>query len=203
MALKVSELLTPEQVQRLRGKSDLVGALLVLHAWGLICAQHGAVRVVAQPAHFRAGRDGDRHAPARPRHPDARRRARAAVRQPAAERVGRHLAVRRAGLHQPARSIGPITWRTIATRSRPRIPISACRRRSRSAAGACGARSCRDLTGRTAYQRRLEQFRGGLAKEWRSFAANLVLLGGARRRPATGGSIRCCGWCRSRPGISS
>jgi fatty acid desaturase len=36
MALKSSELLTPDQVQRLRGKSDLVGALLVLHAWGLI-----------------------------------------------------------------------------------------------------------------------------------------------------------------------
>ncbi len=36
MALKSSELLTPEQVQRLRGKSDVVGALLVLHAWGLI-----------------------------------------------------------------------------------------------------------------------------------------------------------------------
>ena len=36
MALKSSELLTPEQVQRLRGKSDFVGALLVLHAWALI-----------------------------------------------------------------------------------------------------------------------------------------------------------------------
>jgi fatty acid desaturase len=36
MVLKSSELLTPEQVQRLRGKSDFVGALLVLHAWGLI-----------------------------------------------------------------------------------------------------------------------------------------------------------------------
>ena len=36
MALKSSELLTPEQVQRLRGKSDVVGALLVLHAWALI-----------------------------------------------------------------------------------------------------------------------------------------------------------------------
>jgi fatty acid desaturase len=36
MALKSSELLTPEQVQRLRGKSDFAGALLVLHAWGLI-----------------------------------------------------------------------------------------------------------------------------------------------------------------------
>ena len=36
MAPKSSELLTPEQVQRLRRKSDLVGALLVLHAWALI-----------------------------------------------------------------------------------------------------------------------------------------------------------------------
>src|SRR6186713_149416 len=38
MAPKVSELLTPEQVQELRGKSDLAGALLVLHAWALIFA---------------------------------------------------------------------------------------------------------------------------------------------------------------------
>ena len=38
MAPKVSELLTPEQVRELRGKSDLVGALLVLHAWALIVA---------------------------------------------------------------------------------------------------------------------------------------------------------------------
>ncbi|MEI6204800.1 MAG: fatty acid desaturase family protein [Enhydrobacter sp.] len=36
MAPKSSELLTNEQVQRLRGKSDVVGALLVLHAWALI-----------------------------------------------------------------------------------------------------------------------------------------------------------------------
>ena len=36
MAPRISELLTAEQVQGLRGKSDLMGALLVLHAWGLI-----------------------------------------------------------------------------------------------------------------------------------------------------------------------
>src|SRR3954469_17853838 len=36
MAPKLSELLTPEQVQELRGKSNVVGALLVLHAWALI-----------------------------------------------------------------------------------------------------------------------------------------------------------------------
>ncbi|MGQ0585203.1 MAG: fatty acid desaturase family protein [Reyranella sp.] len=33
---KISDYLTPEQIRRLRGKSDLVGALLVLHAWALI-----------------------------------------------------------------------------------------------------------------------------------------------------------------------
>jgi fatty acid desaturase len=35
----------------------------------------------------------------------------------------------------------------------------------------------RDLSGRTAYQRRLEQFRRGLAKEGKAFIVNLVLLG--------------------------
>ena len=34
--VKVSDYLTPEQIRQLRGKSDLVGALLVLHAWTLI-----------------------------------------------------------------------------------------------------------------------------------------------------------------------
>lgn len=33
---KISDYLTPEQIQQLRGKSDLVGTLLVLHAWALI-----------------------------------------------------------------------------------------------------------------------------------------------------------------------
>ena len=33
---KISDYLTPEQIRQLRGKSDLVGALLVLHAWALI-----------------------------------------------------------------------------------------------------------------------------------------------------------------------
>ncbi len=36
MVLKPSDLLGPEQIQRLRGKSNVVGALLVLHAWALI-----------------------------------------------------------------------------------------------------------------------------------------------------------------------
>lgn len=36
MLPKVSDYLSPEQTSALRGKSDLVGALLVLHAWALI-----------------------------------------------------------------------------------------------------------------------------------------------------------------------
>lgn len=33
---KISDYLTPAQIRELRGKSDLVGAMLVLHAWALI-----------------------------------------------------------------------------------------------------------------------------------------------------------------------
>ena len=36
MALELSKLLTPEQVETLRARSNVVGALLVLHAWALI-----------------------------------------------------------------------------------------------------------------------------------------------------------------------
>ncbi len=36
--VKASDYLTPEQVRQLRGKSNVVGALLVLHAWALIAA---------------------------------------------------------------------------------------------------------------------------------------------------------------------
>jgi len=35
---KVSDFLTAEQLHELRGKSDVSGALLVLHAWVLIAA---------------------------------------------------------------------------------------------------------------------------------------------------------------------
>jgi hypothetical protein len=35
---KVGDFLTAEQLHELRGKSDVAGALLVLHAWVLIAA---------------------------------------------------------------------------------------------------------------------------------------------------------------------
>ncbi len=38
MLPKVSDFLTAEQVEELRGKSDVAGALLVMHAWALIAA---------------------------------------------------------------------------------------------------------------------------------------------------------------------
>ena len=37
-AVKTSDYLSAEQIRTLRGKSNLVGALLVLHAWALIVA---------------------------------------------------------------------------------------------------------------------------------------------------------------------
>src|SRR5947207_13772537 len=52
MAPKLSELLTPEQIQELRGKSDLVGALLVLHAWGLIFGSMALFAVFPNPLTF-------------------------------------------------------------------------------------------------------------------------------------------------------
>ncbi|HSI02753.1 MAG TPA: fatty acid desaturase, partial [Reyranella sp.] len=49
---RASELLTPEQVQRLRGKSDLAGGLLVLHAWGLIFASMALFAWLPNPITF-------------------------------------------------------------------------------------------------------------------------------------------------------
>ena len=102
MALKASRLLTPEQVQRLRAKSDLVGALLVLHAWGLIFASMALFVAWPNPLTFvvavmvigtrQLGLAILMHDAAHGLLFDNRR---------LNEWVG-DLAVRRAGLHQPA-----------------------------------------------------------------------------------------------------
>ena len=68
---KVSDFLTPEQVGALRGKSDLVGALLVLHAWALILGSMALFVWWPNPLTFPSGRHGDRRPATRPRHPDA------------------------------------------------------------------------------------------------------------------------------------
>ena len=131
------------------------------------------------PLHLPAGGDGDRRAPARPRHPDARCGARAAVRQPPAERVGRHVAVRGAGVHQLAAlsALSPAASSPHAAGrgSRPR-PVGAVPDHAQEPVAQDRAATSR---GRTAYQRRLRAVpprpRQGCAK---AFIANLVLLGG-------------------------
>ena len=177
MALEASRLLTPEQVQRLRAKSDLVGGLLVLHAWGLIFASMALFVAWPNPLSFviavtvigarQLGLAILMHDAAHGLLFDNRR---------LNEWVGTwlcaapvftslqlyrpyHLAHHRhtqqaedpdLGLSAPFPITAKSLWRKIA----------------------------RDLSGRTAYQRRLEQFRRGLAKESKAFIANLVLLGG-------------------------
>ena len=68
----------------------------------------------------------------------------------------------------------------------------------------------RDITGRTGYSQRKAQFLNALgdaswpfARRVRHFAAKLgpqlavnAVLAAASRWPASGGRIRCCGWCR-------
>ncbi len=49
---KVSDFLNPEQVRRLRGKSDFMGALLVLHAWATIAGSMALVVWWPNPATF-------------------------------------------------------------------------------------------------------------------------------------------------------
>jgi fatty acid desaturase len=177
MALEVSRLLTPEQVQRLRGKSDLVGALLVLHAWGLIFASMALFVAWPHPLSFVI-----------------------AVMVIGARQLGLAILMHDAahGLLFDKRRLNEWagTWLCAApvfTSLQLYRPYHLAHHRHTqqaedpdlglSAPFPITAKSLRrkivrDLSGRTAYQRRLEQFRRGLAKESKAFIANLVLLGG-------------------------
>lgn len=177
MALEASRLLTPEQVQRLRAKSDLVGALLVLHAWGLIFASMALFVAWPNPLTFVV-----------------------AVMVIGARQLGLAILMHDAahGLLFDSRRLNEwvATWlcaapvftslqlyrpyhlkhhRHTQQAEDPDLGLSAPFPISRRS---LWRKIARDLTGRTAYQRRLEQFRRGLAKEARAFIANLVLLGG-------------------------
>jgi len=177
MALEASRLLTPEQVRRLRAKSDLVGALLVLHAWGLIFASMALFVAWPNPLTFVV-----------------------AVMVIGARQLGLAILMHDAahGLLFDDRRLNEwaATWfcaapvftslqlyrpyhlahhRHTQQAEDPDIGLSAPFPISRQS---LWRKIVRDLTGRTAYQRRLEQFRRGLAKETRAFIANLVLLGG-------------------------
>ena len=176
MALEASRLLAPEQVQRLRGKSDLVGALLVLHAWGLVFASMALFVWWPNPLTFVI-----------------------AVMVIGTRQLGFAILMHDAahGLLFNDRRLneGVATWlcaapvftslqfyrpyhlahhRHTQQAEDPDLGLSAPFPISRRS---LWRKIARDLTGRTAYQRRLEQFRRGLAKERKAFIANLVLLG--------------------------
>jgi fatty acid desaturase len=176
MAPKVSELLTPEQVQELRGKSDLVGALLVLHAWALIFGSMAMFAMFPNPITFVL-----------------------AVMVIGARQLGLAILMHDAALGLMFANRGLNDWvgtwlcaspvftslalyrpyhlahhRHTQQAEDPDLGLSAPFPISRSS---LRRKIVRDLTGRTAYQRRVEQFRRGLLREWRSFVANLLLLG--------------------------
>jgi len=177
MALEASRLLTPEQVQRLRAKSDLVGGLLVLHAWGLIFASMALFVAWPNPLTFVI-----------------------AVMVIGARQLGLAILMHDAahGLLFDSRRLNEwvATWlcaapvftslqlyrpyhlkhhRHTQQAEDPDLGLSAP---FPITAKSLRRKIVRDLSGRTAYQRRLEQFRRGLAKESKAFIANLVLLGG-------------------------
>src|SRR5690348_16473012 len=177
MALEVSKLLTAEQVQRLRDKSDLVGALLVLHAWVLIFVSMALVVWWPNPLTFVI-----------------------AVMVIGTRQLGlailMHDAAHRLLFNDRRLNEWVATWlcaapvftslqlyrpyhlkhhRHTQQAEDPDLGLSAPFPISRRS---LWRKIARDLSGRTAYQRRLEQFRRGLAKESRAFIANLVLLGG-------------------------
>jgi fatty acid desaturase len=176
MAPKVSELLSPEQVQHLRGKSDLVGGLLVLHAWGLIAGSMALFVCWPNPISFvlavmvigtrQLGLAILMHDAAHGLLFDNRR---------LNEWVGTWLCAAPVftslALYRPYH----VTHHRHTQQAEdPDLGLSAAFPITRKS---LWRKIARDLTGRTAYRRRLEQFRRGLAKEWRTFAANLVLLG--------------------------
>ena len=177
MVPKPSELLTPQQVQDLRGKSNFVGALLVLHAWALIFSSMALFVWWPNPFTFLL-----------------------AVMVIGARQLGLAILMHDAahGLLFADRRLNEwvATWLCAAPvftslqRYRP-YHLKHHRHTQQAEDPDLGLSTpfpitrkslwrkiARDLTGRTAYQRRLEQFRRGLAKEAKAFIANLVLLGG-------------------------
>jgi fatty acid desaturase len=177
MVPRPSELVTPAQVQDLRGKSNFVGALLVLHAWALIFGSMALFVWWPNPVTFLL-----------------------AAMVIGARQLGLAILMHDAahGLLFADRRLneGVATWlcaapvftslqlyrpyhlkhhRHTQQAEDPDLGLSAPFPITRKS---LWRKIARDLTGRTAYQRRLEQFRRGLAKEGKAFIANLVLLAG-------------------------
>jgi fatty acid desaturase len=177
MALEVSRLLAPEQVQRLRGKSNLVGALLVLHAWALILGSMALFVWWPNPLTFvlAAMVIGARQLGLAILMHDAAHGLLFSNRR-LNEWVGTWLCASPVFTSlQLYRPYHLAHHRHTQQAKDPDLGLSApfpITRRS------LWRKIGRDLTGRTAYQRRLAQFRRGLAGESKSFVVNLVLLAG-------------------------
>ena len=155
--------------------------------------------------------------PARPRHPDARRRARAAVRQPAAATSGsapgcapapvftslalyRPLSPAASSLHAAGRGS-----RSRPVGAVPDQPQPACGARSAATSPATppssGAASSSAAPSDRPLRRSLSSSPISGARR-RARSSPTFCCSPACRRSATGGSIRCSGCCRSRPGTS-
>jgi fatty acid desaturase len=177
MAPKAADLLTAEQVQALRGKSDLVGALLVLHAWALIFASLALFAWWPNPLTFvlAAMVIGARQLGLAILMHDAAHGLLFANRR-LNEWVGSWLCAAPVftslALYRPYHLAH---HRHTQQPEDPDLGLSAPFPITRQS---LWRKIARDLSGRTAYQRRREQLRGGLAKESKAFVANLVLLGG-------------------------
>ncbi|MBN9089657.1 MAG: fatty acid desaturase family protein [Reyranella sp.] len=175
MALEISKLLTPEQVQRLRAKSNVIGALLVLHAWALIFGSMALFAWWPNPFTFllAAMVIGARQLGIAILMHDAAHGLLFSNRR-ANEWVATWLCAAPVFTSlQLYRPYHLTHHRHTQQAEDPDLGLSApfpITRRS------LWRKVARDLTGRTAYQRRLAQFRRGLTGEWKSFVANLVLL---------------------------
>jgi fatty acid desaturase len=175
MAREVSRLLRPDQIQTLRGKSDRVGALLVLHAWGLIFASMALVAWWPHPLTFVVAVMviGTRQLGLAILMHEASHGALFNNRR-LNEWVGTWLCAAPVFTSlQLYRPYHLAHHRHTQQAEDPDLGLSAPFPITRKS---LWRKILRDLSGRTAYQRRLEQFRRGLAKEGKAFVANLILL---------------------------
>jgi fatty acid desaturase len=177
MALEASKLLAPEQVQRLRTRSNLVGALLVLHAWALIFASMALFVWWPNPFTFLLAVMviGTRQLGLAILMHDAAHGLLFADRR-LNEWVGTWLCAAPVFTSlQLYRPYHLTHHRHTQQAEDPDLGLSAPFPITRKS---LWRKVGRDLTGRTAFQRRLEQFRRGLAKESKAFTVNSVLLVG-------------------------
>lgn len=177
MALRASELLTPGQVQHLRARSDLMGALLVLHAWGLVFGSMALFAWWPNPLTFVLAIMviGTRQLGLAILMHDAAHNVLFANRR-LNEWVGTWLCA--APIFTSLQLYRPYHLAHHRHTQQPDDPDLGLSAPFPITRKSLWRKIGRDLTGRTAYQRRLEQFRGGLVQEWRSFLANLLLLAG-------------------------